>query len=415
MGESEIIAGLDLGTTKVCVLVAEMTDEGLDVIGVGSVPSKGLKKGVVVNIESTVQSIRAAIEQAESMAGVEIRTVYAGIAGSHVRGLNQEGVAAISDREVKASDVERVLEQAKAIPLPGDRQVLHVLPQEFVVDEQDGIREPIGMSGVRLEARAHLVTAATTSVANITKCAERCGLHVSEVVLQPLASAEAVLHDDEKEIGAALIDVGGGTTDIILYVDGAVVHTSVIPIGGINLTNDIAVGLRTPMAEAERIKLKYGCAATRLVDQEETIEVPGVGGRSPRVLRRQVLCDIIEPRVEEIFAACRHLIAETGYGEMLASGAIVTGGATLLDGTVELAEEVLGLPVRRGVPTGIGGLLDVVRSPSYATAVGLAKYGAGKAGRAEASAPVSDEEVVEAASALRGRWGALGRWIREAF
>ncbi|HJK93040.1 MAG TPA: cell division protein FtsA, partial [Polyangiaceae bacterium LLY-WYZ-15_(1-7)] len=278
MAENDIIAGLDLGTTKVCAIVAEQTEEGLDIIGIGSVPAKGLKKGVVVNIESTVQAIRAAVDQAETMAGVEINAVYAGIAGSHVRGMNQEGVAAIQTREVTREDVERVLEQAKAIPLPGDRQVLHVLPQEYIVDDQDGIKEPVGMSGVRLEARVHMVTAASTAVANLKKCAERCDLYVSDVVLQPLASADAVLSEDEKEIGVALVDIGGGTTDIIIYVDGAVVHTSVIPIGGINLTNDIATGLRTPMAEAERIKIKYGCASTELIDEDETIEVPSVGG-----------------------------------------------------------------------------------------------------------------------------------------
>jgi cell division protein FtsA len=285
MAEHEIIAGLDLGSTKVCAIVAEQTEEGLDIIGIGSVPSKGLKKGVVVNIESTVQAIRAAVEQAETMAGVEINAVYAGIAGSHVRGMNQDGVAAIANREVALEDVTRVLEQAKAVPLPGDRQVIHVLPQEYIVDDQDGIKEPIGMAGVRLEARVHMVTAASTSVANVTKCAERCGLFVEEVVLQPLASAHAVLSGDEREIGGVLIDVGGGTSDIIIYVDGAVVHTSSIPIGGINLTSDIATGLRTPMAEAERIKIKYGCAATRMVDDDETIEVPSVGGRPSRSRR----------------------------------------------------------------------------------------------------------------------------------
>ncbi len=261
MSDNEIIAGLDLGTTKVCAIVAEVTDDGLDIIGIGSVPSKGLRKGVVVNIESTVQAIKAAIDQAETMAGVEIASVYAGIAGSHVRGINQEGVAAIATREVSDEDVRRVLEQAKAIPLPGDRSVIHVLPQEYIVDDQDGIREPVGMSGVRLEARVHLVTAANAAAQNSIKCAERCDLHVAETVLEPLASAHAVLSEDEKEIGVVLIDIGGGTTDLIIHVDGAVVHTSVIPIGGINLTNDIATGLRTPMAEAERIKIKYGCAA----------------------------------------------------------------------------------------------------------------------------------------------------------
>ena len=409
MADSEIIAGLDLGSTKVCAIVAEQTDEGLDIIGIGFVPSKGLKKGVIVNIESTVQAIRAAVEQAETMAGVEINTVYAGVSGSHVRGMNQEGVAAIGNREVSLEDVSRVLDQAKAVPLPGDRQVLHVLPQEYIVDDQDGIREPVGMAGVRLEARVHMVTAASTSVANITKCAERCGLYVEEVVLQPLASADAVLSADEREIGVALIDIGGGTSDIILYVDGAVVHTSSIPIGGINLTSDIATGLRTPLAEAERIKIKYGCSATRMVDDEETIDVPSVGGRAPRVLPRRVLCDIIEPRVEEIFAACRHVIAETGYVDMLASGAVITGGTTLLDGMGELAEEVLGLPVRRGAPSGVGGLIDVVKSPSYATGVGLVKYGAERMRTAPMRAPASERPQ---AAGIGHR---LGAWFREVF
>jgi len=410
MGDNDIIAGLDVGTTKVCAIVAELTDDGVDIIGIGSVPSKGLKKGVVVNIESTVQAIRAAIEQAETMAGVEIGTVYAGIAGSHVRGQNQEGVAAISSREVGQDDVDRVLEQAKAVPLPADRQVIHVLPQEFIVDEQDGIKEPVGMSGVRLEARVHMVTAATPSIQNIIKCAERCGLHVAEVVLQPLASASAVLSEDEKEIGVVLIDIGGGTTDIIVYVDGAVVHTSVIPIGGINFTNDVATGLRTPMAEAERIKIKYGCAATRMVDPDETIEVPSVGGRPPRTLPRHVLCDIIEPRAEEIFAACRHVVAETGFSDMLAAGAVITGGTTLLDGMPELAEQVLDLPVRRGTPIGIGGLIDVVRSPAYSTGVGLVKYGAERLRAAKRP----EEEMLEMPVG-RGMGSRLGQWFREVF
>ncbi len=413
MAENEIIAGLDLGTTKVCVIVAEQTEEGVDIIGVGSVPAKGLKKGVVVNIESTVQAIKAAIEQAETMAGVEIGTVYAGIAGSHVRGLNKEGVAAISDREVTHDDVERVLDQAKAIPLPGDRQVIHVLPQEFIVDDQDGIKEPVGMSGVRLEARVHMVTAATPSIQNIIKCAERRSLDVAEVVLQPLASAKACLSEDEQEIGVALIDVGGGTSDIIVYVDGAVVHTSVIPIGGINFTNDVATGLRTPMAEAERLKIKYGCALTSLVDEEETIEVPSVGGRPPRTLPRRVLCDIVEPRAEEIFSACRHVIAETGFADMLAAGVVITGGTTLLDGMPELAEKVLGLPVRRAAPTGIGGLIDVVKSPAYATGVGLVKYGAERLTRQR---PIG-EEVELPMEVVRGSgWGSrIGAWFREVF
>jgi cell division protein FtsA len=410
MAQSEIIAGLDLGTTKVCAIVAELTEDGIDIIGVGSVPAKGLKKGVVVNIEATVQAIEAAVEQAETMAGVDIHTVYAGIAGSHVRGLNKEGFVGIQSREVSQFDVERVLEQAKAIKLESDRQVLHVLPQEFIVDDQDGIREPVGMTGVRLEARVHMVTAASASVANILRCAQRCNLHVEEVVLQPLASADAVLSDDEKEIGVVLIDIGGGTSDIIIYVDGAVVHTCSIPIGGVNLTNDIATGLRTPIAEAERIKIKYGCAAASMVDSEEIIEVPSVGGRQPRVLSRHVLCDIVEPRVEEIFAACRHVIAETGYADMLAAGAVITGGTTLLDGMPELAEQVLGLPVRRGQPTGVGGLVDMVRSPGYATGVGLVKYGALRM----LKRPVP-EPVIAQIQGQRGFSGRFAAWFREVF
>ncbi|MEM6955187.1 MAG: cell division protein FtsA [Myxococcota bacterium] len=409
MATGDIIAGLDLGTTKVCAIVAEQTDEGLDIIGIGSVPAKGLKKGVVVNIESTVQAIKAAVDQAETMAGVEINTVFAGVAGSHVRGMNKDGVAAIQTREVTGDDVARVLEQAKAIPLPGDRQVLHVLPQEYIVDDQDGIKEPVGMSGVRLEARVHMVTAATTSVANIIKCAQRCDLHVPEVVLQPLASAEAVLSEDEKEIGAVLIDIGGGTTDIIIYVDGAVVHTSVIPIGGINLSSDIATGLRTPIAEAERLKIKYGCSSTGMIGEEETIEVPSVGGRAPRVLPRQVLCEIVEPRVEEIFQAARHVIVETGFSDMLASGAVITGGSTLLDGMPEHAESILELPVRRGSPSEIGGLVDVVRSPAYATGVGLVKYGAS---RLDSGGELDEESYEPRVAGLGSR---ISSWFREVF
>lgn len=411
MAEHDIIAGLDLGTTKVCALVAEENEDGgLDVIGVGSVPSKGLKKGVVVNIESTVQAIRAAIEQAETMAGCEIRNVFVGIAGSHIRGEYREGVAAITSREVSSSDVERVLEQAKAVHLPADRQVIHVLPQEFIVDDQDGIREPIGMSGVRLEARVHMVTAASMAIQNILKVCQRCNLDVAEVVLQPLASAEAVLSDDEREIGVALVDIGGGTTDILLYQGGAVVHTAVIPLGGISLTNDVAQIMRTPIAEAERLKIKYGCAASSMVDPEAMIEVPSVGGRAPRVLRRRALSDIIEPRVEEIFSAVRHVLAESGFSEMLASGVVLTGGATLLDGMPELAEQVLGLPVRRGGPAGMGGLVDVVRSPAYATAVGLVKHGAQK-GRAAPEITVEEDDTAPRA----GIGSRLGQWFKEVF
>jgi cell division protein FtsA len=411
MADTQLIAGLDLGTTKVCVIVGEQTEDGIDIIGIGSAPCKGLKKGVVVNIDSTVHAIKAAIDQAETMAGCKIQTVYAGIAGSHVRGMNKEGVAAISDREVGDSDVERVLEQSKAIPLPGDRQVIHVLPQEYIVDDQDGITKPVGMHGVRLEARVHVVTAATTSVQNIIKCAERCNLHVAEVVLEPLASSHAVLTEDEKEIGVALVDIGGGTTDIIVYIDGAAVHTSVIPIGGLNLTSDIAQGLRTPMAEAERIKMKYGCATSSMIDPEETIEVPSVGGRAPRSLQRDVLVQIIEPRVEEIFQAVHHVLKETGYIDMLASGLVLCGGSTLLEGMPELAEQVVGLPARRATPVGVGGLSDVVKSPAYATAVGLVKYGGERLLAEREKRPVRQPVRANGAS-LRGK---LGEWFREVF
>lgn len=410
MADNELVAGLDIGTSKVCAVVAEQTEDGIDIIGVGSVPSKGLKKGVVVNIESTVQAIRAAINQVETMAGCEVGVVYAGIGGSHVRGMNKEGFVAIQDREVKESDVMRVLEQSRAIPLLGDVQVIHVLPQQYVVDEQDGIRLPVGMSGVRLDAHVHVVTAASASVQNIIKCAERCDLHVAEVVLQPLASAEAVLSEDEKEIGVALLDIGGGTTDVIVYVNGAVVHTSVIPIGGINITNDIAMGLRTPVAEAERIKIKYGCASSTVIDADETIEVPSVGGRQSRVLAREVLAQIIEPRVDEIFMAAHHRLTETGYFDMLSSGIVLCGGSTLLDSMPERAEQILGLPVRCGVPTGIGGLADVVKSPAYATAVGLVKYGANQMRAAAAEKKAQSTKVP-----VRRPGRRIFNWFSEAF
>ncbi len=409
--EPEIIAALDLGTTKVCAIVAEVNDDGIDIIGVGSVPSHGLRRGVVVNIESTVQAIRAAIEQAETMAGVEIGTVYAGIAGSHVRGMNRDGVAAIQNREVSAADVARVLDQARAVPLESDRQVIHVLPQEYVVDNQDCIKEPIGMNGVRLQAHVHLVTAGITPVQNIIKCAERCDIHVTEVVLEPLASAYAVLQEDEKELGVALVDIGGGTTDLIVYVNGAVVHTSVIAIGGTNFTSDVATCLRTPVAEAERVKIKYGCASPMMVDPEATVEVPSVGGRAPRVMLRQHLCEIIEPRVEELFQAVAHTIGQGNFRDLLGAGVVITGGTTQLDGMPELAEQILGLPVRRGAPMGVGGLMDVVKSPAYATAVGLVKYGAEKL----RTAPRVSHEKPAAVQASGG-WGQrVGQWFREVF
>jgi cell division protein FtsA len=373
---SEIVVGLDIGTTKVAAVVGEVDADGITVLGVGTVPCRGLRKGVVSNIDWTVRSIREAIDAAQTMAGVEIRTVYAGVAGSHIRSQGSDGVAAIAGDEVMRVDLDRVLEGARAIPVDADRQILHVLPREYIVDNQDGIRDPIGMSGVRLQARVNLVTAATSCVQNVIRCVERCNLNVADVVLEPLASAEAVLSEDEKEIGVAVIDIGGGTTDLLIYVEGGIAHTSVIPVGGNNVTNDVAAGLRTPMGEAERLKRNFGCALGRMVADEEEVEVPGVGGHPPRRAARRVLSDIIEPRVEEIFALVRKRIEDTGMLEQLSAGAVLTGGAVLLEGMSEFAEEILGMPVRLGYPVGIKGITQLVQGPQFATGVGLVKFGA---------------------------------------
>lgn len=374
--KGELIVGLDIGTTKICAIVGEVTDDGIDIIGIGSHPSKGLRKGVVVNIEATVASIKRAIEEAELMAGCEINTVYTGIAGGHVKGFNSQGIVAVKDKEVREADIQRVIDAAKAVAIPLDREVIHVLPQEYVIDEQGGIKDPLGMAGVRLEAKVHIVTGAVSSAQNIIKCAAKTGLNVADIVLQPLASAEAVLGEDEKELGVCLVDIGGGTTDIAIFAGGAIAHTSVIALGGNNLTSDIAIGLRTPAHEAERIKQKAGCCMPSMVGDDETIEVPSVGGRQPRVLSRKILTEILEPRVEEIFQLVQREIQRCGFEDLLASGVVITGGTTLLPGMPELAEEVLGLPTRRGFPRGIGGLVDVVKSPMYATGVGLVLYGA---------------------------------------
>jgi cell division protein FtsA len=373
--QDQIIVGLDIGTTKIAAIVGEVTENGTDVIGIGTAPSKGLRKGVVVNIDATVKAIQHAIVEAENMAGCEISTVYASISGGHIRGINSHGVVAVKDKEIRDTDVARVIDAAKAMAIPLDREVLHVLPQQYIIDDQDGIRDPLGMAGVRLESKVHIVTTAVTSGQNVVKCANRCGLQVADIVLDPLASAEAVIEDDEKELGVALIDVGGGTADIALFADGAIVHTAVLPLGGGHVTNDIAVGLRTPLEAAEQIKRKYGCALPSLVDEGDTMEVPSVGGREPRILDRQLLVKIVEPRIEEIFEHIRAEIARSGYLEGLAAGAVLTGGTTIMEGVPELAEQVLGLPARRGLPRGIGGLTDVVRSPIYSTGVGLVRFG----------------------------------------
>lgn len=374
--KGDLIVGLDIGTTKICAIVGEVTDEGIDIIGIGTHPSRGLRKGVVVNIETTVQSIRRAIEEAELMAGCEVNTVFTGIAGGHIKGINSHGIVAVKNKEVREADIQRVIDAAKAVAIPLDREVIHVLPQEFVIDDQGGIKEPLGMSGVRLEAKVHIVTAAVSSAQNIIKCANRTGLNVADIVLQPLASAKAVLTEEERELGVCLVDIGGGTTDIAIFHNGAIVHTGVIALGGNNLTSDVAIGLRTPAHEAEKIKQKWGTCLPSRVGAEETIEVPSVGGREPRSIARQVLVDILEPRVEEIFQLVYREIQRSGHADLLPAGVVITGGSTLLDGMPELAEEVLGLPVRIGYPQGVGGLVDVVKSPMYATGVGLVMYGA---------------------------------------
>lgn len=377
MAKPNLIVGLDIGTTKICAIVGEVRDDAshrVDIIGIGTSPSRGLRKGVVVNIESTVESIKKAVEEAELMAGVQINAVYTGIAGGHIKGFNSRGVIAVKDGEVAKSDIDRVVDAARAVAIPMDREVLHVLPQEFIVDEQDGIHDPLGMSGVRLEAEVHIITGAVTSAQNIIKSVNRAGLEVIDIILQPLASSEAVLVADEKELGVAMVDIGGGTTDIATFLGGSVWHTAVLGIGGNHLTNDIAIGLRTPTHDAEKIKIRYGCAMAALVKEDEMIEVPSVAGRPPRMLARQLLAEIIEPRAEEIFELVSREIKRTGQEEMVASGVVITGGSAILGGMVEIAERVLDLPVRRGMPGNVGGLMDVVKSPMYSTGVGLIQY-----------------------------------------
>jgi cell division protein FtsA len=371
----DVIVGLDIGTSKVLALVAEITADGaIELIGLGSQPSRGLKKGVVVNIESTVQSIARAVEEAELMADCEINAVYAGIAGSHVRSLNSHGVVAIRDREVTHGDVEHVIDAAKAVAIPADQRILHVLPQEFIIDGQEGIRDPIGMSGVRLEAKVHIVTGAESAAQNIVKCVQRCGLVVEDVVLEQLASSFAVLTDDEKELGVCLVDIGGGTTDIAVFAAGAIRHTAVIPIAGDQVTNDIAVSMRTPTQYAEDIKLRYACALAQLANPDESIEVPSVGDRPARRLARQTLAEVVEPRYEELFNLIREELRRSGLEEVIAAGVVLTGGSSRMEGAIELAEEIFHVPVRLGLPAQVRGLADVVRNPIYSTGVGLLIY-----------------------------------------
>ena len=374
--EKNLIVGLDIGTSKVVAIVGEINNsDEIEVVGIGSHPSKGLKRGVVVNIESTVHSIQKAVEEAELMAGCDIHSVYTGIAGSHVRSLNSHGIVAIRDNEVSESDVERVIDAARAVAIPADQKILHILPQEFLIDNQDGIREPVGMSGVRLEAKVHIVTGAESAAQNIVKCVKRCGLDVDDIVLEQLASSYSVLTEDEKELGSCLVDIGGGTTDIAVFIGGAIQHTAVIPIAGDQVTNDIAVSMRTPTPYAEEIKIKYACALSQLANPDETIEVPSVGDRPPRRLARQTLAEIVEPRFEELFKLIRNELKRSGYEELIAAGIVITGGSSKMEGAVELAEEIFHIPVRLGIPQYVEGLLDVVRNPIYATGVGLLLYG----------------------------------------
>jgi len=374
--DKNLIVGLDIGTSKVVAIVGEITPEGsVDVIGIGSHPSVGLKKGVVVNIESTVHSIQRAVEEAELMAGCQIHSVYTGIAGQHIRSLNSHGIVAIRDHEVTQSDMDRVIDAAKAVPIPADQKILHILPQQFVIDTQDGIKEPVGMSGVRLEAKVHIVTGSVSAAQNIIKCVRRCGLEVDDIILEQLASSYSVLTEDEKELGVCLIDIGGGTTDIAVFSQGSIRHTAVIPIAGDQVTNDIAVALRTPTQSAEAIKIKYACALSRLADPDETLEVAGAMERPARRLSRMTLAEVAEPRYEELFALVHSELRRHGLEELLGSGIVVTGGSAKMEGVSDLAEEIFRMPVRLGLPRYITGLVDVVRNPIYSTGVGLLLYG----------------------------------------
>ena len=372
---SSIVVGLDIGTSKICAIVGELTENGPEIIGLGTHGSQGLRKGVVINIEATVNSIKKAVEEAGLMAGCEIHTVFTSISGGHIKAFNSHGIVAVKNKEVAQRDLDRVIDAAKAVAIPLDREVLHVVPQDYIIDEQDGIKEPLGMSGVRLEAKVHIITGSVTAAQNIVKCCNRTGLNVAEIVMAPLAAAEAVLSEEERELGVLLVDMGGGTTDIAVYHDGTLKHTAVLSIGGNHVTSDIAAGLRTPFNDAERIKRRYGFAKARMVTEDERVDVPNVGGKGAGTVSRQILCEIIEPRLDEIFELIQREVAKSGFEGALASGVVITGGAMLLPGALELAERSFGLPVRLGLPAHVGGLVDVIDSPAYAAGVGLVLNG----------------------------------------
>jgi cell division protein FtsA len=406
--EKNLLVGLDIGTSKVVAIVGEvMPDGAIEVVGIGSHPSRGLKKGVVVNIESTVHSIQRAVEEAELMAGCQIHSVYAGIAGSHIRSLNSHGIVAIKDKEVLPGDVERVIDAARAVAIPADQKILHILPQEFLIDNQEGIKEPVGMSGVRLEAKVHMVTGAVSAAQNIIKCVRRCGLEVDDIILEQLASSYSVLTEDEKELGICLVDIGGGTTDIAVFTEGSIRHTAVIPIAGDQVTNDIAVALRTPTQFAEEIKIKYACALTQMASADENIEVPSVGDRAPRRLARHTLAEVVEPRYEELLSLVQAELRRSGFEDLVAAGIVLTGGSSKIEGLVELAEEVFHMPVRLGVPQYVTGLVDVVRNPIYATGVGLLLFGYNN----------REQRVLEAGlgKGLKSVWERMKGWFQGNF
>ena len=402
--KNRIIVGLDIGTSKVVAIVGEINPEGrLEIIGLGSHGSKGLKKGVVVNIESTVQSIQRAVEEAELMAGCQIQSVYAGIAGSHIRSMGSHGIVAIRDREVFQPDIDRVIDAAQAVAIPADQKILHILPQEFIIDTQEGVKEPLGMSGVRLEAKVHLVTCAVNAAQNIEKCIKQCGLGVDDIILEQLASSYSVLTEDEKDLGVCMVDIGGGTSDIAIYTEGAIKHTAVIPIAGDQVTNDIAMALRTPTQNAEEIKIKYACALGSLAGENETIKVPSVGEREDRSLSRQALAEVVEPRYEELFTLIQAELRRSGFEDLIPAGIVLTGGASKMEGVVELAEEIFHMPVSIGKPKNVSGLADIVRNPIYATAVGLLQYGAAQGDRAG--------RLAAAEAAGDSMWSKVKQWL----
>ena len=401
--DKNLIVGLDIGTSKVVVIVGEVGLEGgIEVSGMGTHPSRGLKKGVVVNIESTVQSIQHAVDEAEQMAGCRIHSVYTGISGSHIRSLNSHGVTAIKDQEVTPADVERVMEAARVVAIPADQKILHILPQEFIIDSQEGIQDPIGMSGVRLEARVHIVTGAVSAAQNIIKCVQRCGLEVDDIILQQLASSRAVLTRDEKELGVCLLDLGGGTTDLAVFTDGAISHTAVIPIAGDQVTNDIAVAFRTPTQSAEQIKIQHACCLKQLARPDQRIDVTSVGDRAARSLSRHTLAEVVEPRYEEFFELAREELQRSGFENLIAAGVVLTGGSSRMEGVAELAEEVFHMPVRLGLPQDVTGLEDVVCNPVYSTAVGLLLFG-------HENRPVKPEPVLR--SGHKGVWARMKSWF----